>query len=129
MLDLKLIIRVSLITGSIFLQSAWAQDAAVPEGTPYVSARKSLIGQGWTPVTRNKAWRVEFNQNVEERLSQAGIREFFGCNGIGDNICYFYFRNSNGQLLRVGVLGGIRPNPNSKTVAVERVSFIQDFDL
>jgi len=72
---------------------------------------------------------MEFNRSTDNKLKASGIREFYGCNGIGNNICYFYFRSSNGAILRVGVVGGNNPSPNSKVAGWERVSSIQEFDF
>ena len=129
MSNLKSAIALIIAITAAYPHQASAQSVALTRNSPYISARKQLISQGWQPIPRNKGWRMKFNQSTDNRLKASGIREFYGCNGIGNNICYFYFKNLNGAILQVEVVGGSNPSPTSKVSRWGKANSIQTFDF
>jgi hypothetical protein len=69
------------------------------------------------------------NKATDKKLRTAGVVEFYGCNGIGYNLCYFYFKNRHGVILQVVVLGSHSPGPGSKVIDLNQVNAIQEFDF
>jgi hypothetical protein len=72
---------------------------------------------------------MHFSNEVDLGCRANGVGEFWGCNGLGNNICYFYFKNKTGTLLQVWVPGGTNLMVKGKVNGWSIVNSIQDFDF
>ncbi len=68
------------------------------------------------------------NRDYDNALNKKGIREFWGCNGIGNNICHFYFKKA-GKYMLVAVIGGAAPNPSSKVLYTKLAQSPEEMDF
>jgi hypothetical protein len=125
----RYVLPVFSLCMALTMQPSFSQNLTLSKNISYLSARKQLLSQGWKPVIRGNTWNMDFNKEVDLRYRANGVGEFWGCNGIGNNICYFYFKNKTGTLLQVGVLGGTKPTLKSKVNGWSIVNSIQDFDF
>lgn len=112
----------------ILLSPCLVQEGFTGEQLAYAKARNKAINSGWKPLDRNRTWRMSANAGIDNSLNRAGITEFWGCSGIGDNICHFYF-TKNKQYLVIAVLGGYKPSPSSRVLYQKIVSKPEEMDF
>lgn len=104
------------------------QNSLAAEATTYSKARAIAINSGWKPFDRNRGWRMSANADYDNSLKKSGVSEFWGCSGIGDNICHFYFSRNNKYLL-IAVLGFAKPTPSSRVLYQRIVNKPEEMDI
>lgn len=87
-------------------QMAFAANIPVITEKPYDEARKVLIEAGWQPAATVHA-NTPLSFSAEE-FRALGFKEIHDC-GSGIVPCLFYFRNAEGQKLKVVTLGESSP--------------------
>jgi hypothetical protein len=104
------------------------KNSLAAEPITYSKARAIAINSGWKPLDRNRGWRMSANANYDNSLNKYGIKEFWGCSGIGENICHFYFARNNKYLL-IAVIGGYQPTPSSRVLYQKSVNKPEEMDF
>lgn len=95
-----------LAAGLVSTQMAFAASIPVITEKPYDEARKALIEAGWQPaITIHSNTPISISA---EEFRELGFKEIHDC-GSGIVPCLFYFRNAEGQKLKVVTLGEASP--------------------
>ena len=104
------------------------QNSLAAEPTTYSKARAIAINSGWKPLDRNRGWMMSANADYDNSLNKSGVSEFWGCSGICNNICHFYFSRNNKYLL-IAVLGLGEPTPSSRVLYQKVVNKPEEMDI
>ncbi|TXM94827.1 hypothetical protein [Methylobacterium sp. WL116] len=91
------------LVGSVTVVSAAERLPTFPKGTPYGSARSSLIALGWKPVTMPEAQACD-----EDDDRCKGRPEMESCAGTGLANCNFTWRRGD-TLVAIGTIGETNP--------------------
>jgi hypothetical protein len=83
---------------------ALAESAAprFAKGTPYASARATLLARGWSPVKP----QTQDCEPGREDVCRA-YPETQSCAGTGFSICTFDFRSPSGSLIEIITMAGV----------------------
>jgi hypothetical protein len=79
-------------------------------GVPYFIARQKLILAGWKPSIANKIEEDELQKELQEWYISNNFYEIEQCLPTGVGACVSYFRNRNGQTIRIVSSGGSKDN-------------------